>query len=350
LTAPLLGVGKLFGASVFDAHGVYQFGREVRLNRWIAPLLMATLVAMIFLTSQLVLETRWSLLVAASAAFGTQIWSTASRGLWSHTWGILLVWIAIHLLVRGERERCSVHPVLLGSALAWAFFCRPTFAIPFALVAAHLAMERRSELRWYLVASCFWIACFVSFSHHHYDTWLPAYYDPMQRLGQARFAEALVGNLVSPSRGLFVYTPLVAVCSFLVVRFRRTLENRSLVILALLIITAHWLVISTYPHWWGGWSYGSRLTTDLVPWFVLLGILGLRGRQVAAEKGERSLHPHAARAAAAALLLASLLINANGGLWSRAFLWNASPEIDAHPERLWDWRHPQFLYPFISNE
>ena len=44
------------------------------------------------------------------------------------------------------------------------------------------------------------------------------------------------------------------------------------------------------------------------------------------------------------LLLLSMFINALGATAHATWLWNGRPkEIDNHPERLWDWRQPQFL-------
>jgi hypothetical protein len=44
------------------------------------------------------------------------------------------------------------------------------------------------------------------------------------------------------------------------------------------------------------------------------------------------------------LLLASAFINTRGATSHATWLWNMRPlEIDQHPERLWDWRQPQFL-------
>ncbi len=344
LTAPLMVVGRLFGATVFDAEGRYDLDRETRLQRRIAPLLMATLVAVIFLTSRVLLDQPTSLVVAAAAAFGSQIWSTASRGLWSHTWGILLVGLAIHGLLRSENGRGPARPARLATALCWAFFCRPTFAIPAVGIALFLAVRRRSELAVFVAVSALWLAGFAAFCLAQYGAVLPPYYDPTSRLESGHFAEALLGNLVSPSRGVLLYTPLVWVCGFLIVRYWRMLVHRDLVITALAITGAHWVAISMFPHWWGGWSYGSRLTTDLVPWFALLGILGLRALRDSGESRSRGL-----RATAWGILAASVLINANGGLWSEAVMWNRTPDVDLHPERLWDWRHPQFLHPFVES-
>jgi len=45
--------------------------------------------------------------------------------------------------------------------------------------------------------------------------------------------------------------------------------------LATTIILLHTFAIATYEEWWGGLCYGARLYLDVLPWFVLLAILGL---------------------------------------------------------------------------
>jgi hypothetical protein len=40
----------------------------------------------------------------------------------------------------------------------------------------------------------------------------------------------------------------------------------------------------------------------------------------------------------------SFLVHFNGATNPRTFAWNHQPvNVDEHPERLWDWRDPQFL-------
>jgi hypothetical protein len=45
-----------------------------------------------------------------------------------------------------------------------------------------------------------------------------------------------------------------------------------------------------------------------------------------------------------ALLLISMFINGRGAMSHATWLWNSRPiGVDEHPERLWDWRQPQFM-------
>ncbi|PYS81494.1 MAG: hypothetical protein DMF70_09205 [Acidobacteria bacterium] len=46
----------------------------------------------------------------------------------------------------------------------------------------------------------------------------------------------------------------------------------------------------------------------------------------------------------AALLLISVGINARGAMNGATAVWNQKPvNVDEHPERVWDWKDPQFL-------
>ena len=45
--------------------------------------------------------------------------------------------------------------------------------------------------------------------------------------------------------------------------------------LALSIVILQILIVSLWPTWWGGYSYGPRLIADALPWMALLAILGL---------------------------------------------------------------------------
>src|SRR5262249_33904260 len=97
-----------------------------------------------------------------------------------------------------------------------------------------------------------------------YASLLPPYFSPERLEGHEHFVEALAGNLVSPARGLFVFSPMLAFAFS-----RRRLERLD--VLFLVILVAHWLAISSFPHWWGGHSVGPRFFTDVLPylaWFL----------------------------------------------------------------------------------
>jgi hypothetical protein len=123
------------------------------------------------------------------------------------------------------------------------------------------------------------------------------------------------------------------------------------VILALAVIAGHLILVSSFIHWWGGHSFGPRFTTGLVPWFVLLGILGLQARLISRAQDSEPRRRIATRTeigAGAFLLMASMIINGLGAIDSATWFWNVRPvNIDEYPERNWDWHQPQFLAGFV---
>jgi hypothetical protein len=133
--------------------------------------------------------------------------------------------------------------------------------------------------------------------------------------------------------------------------YRRTLRFRRLAALALFVIAGHFVVLAGFAHWWGGHSYGARLTASLVPWVLLLGVLAVDAMLVSNSPREFGAMRSVLVLSAALLCLASIAINAVGPFSLEATKWNLIPDdIDRRPDRIWSWRRPQFLSPFIEPE
>src|ERR1019366_1151432 len=89
LSIPFVAGANAFGPSSAMPAGELSFRGEVIIEQIVASLLMAALTCVIFHPALMMLPIRWSMVVALGTALGTQILSTAARGLWSHTWQIL---------------------------------------------------------------------------------------------------------------------------------------------------------------------------------------------------------------------------------------------------------------------
>jgi len=298
------------------------------------------------LAARLLLPLRWSLLVATATAFGTQIWSTASRAMWSHTWGVFILGFVIWLILRAETKQTRLSPVLLATCLMWSYFVRPTFSISIAAIAVYLVIYHRAILLPFVVTACLWLGCFVAYAHYHFGEVLPLYYRLSTFHFSPSFWEGLAGSLISPSRGLLIYVPVLMFVAYLLVRYRQALRTR-LVILSISVVAVHLRLISGFGMWWAGHCYGPRLSTDLVPWFALLGILAIEARLQWRKKNptqDSVLRARTEWSFAALLLVCSITLNGIGAISRDALAWNVRPtNIDQDGSRLWDWRHPPFL-------
>ncbi|MBD0325087.1 MAG: hypothetical protein ICV68_01570 [Pyrinomonadaceae bacterium] len=353
LSAPYVALTRLFGLKATNPDGTYNREGETKIEASLAALLMATLAVIFFYTARLLLPIAWSACLAIGATLGTQIWSTASRAMWTDTWGILLLGIVILMLVAHETRRRTLNPIWLATLLSWTYFVRPTNAIHILAITAYLLIYHRRLFIPYALTGALWFAGFVFYSWHNFRQLLPSYYQS-SRLNFSVFWTALAGNLISPARGLLVYVPVLLFVAYLLVRYWRYVKFQRLVILSLAIICGHLVAVSGFPHWWGGHSYGPRFTTGLVPWLVLPAILGVEALLAWRREHQASVRQSAGWRAqlitGALLLFVSMFIHARGAMSHETWLWNTRPiGVDEHPERLWDWREPQFLAGWVAS-
>ena len=337
LAIPAVVVAELVGAGPVGPDGAYNLQRETTLQHFLAAALIAFWAWLVFQTCLVRLSVGLSACVTLAAGLGTQALSTASQQLWSDTWGLVLLQIVLWLLLRARRVQSG----LLGTLLAWSYIVRPTYSIAVLAVLAYLALERRWRLlAWTMATGSAWGAMFVAWSKHAYGTPLPSYYDPASRFSLALANPALLGNLVSPSRGLFVFVPAAAIVLAILLLRWRTVPDRRLAAVAVAAVLGHWAATSAITNnWWGGVSYGPRLMTGALPWLVLICIEAL-----AALTG--AIYRRTALALCMAAGLVGIAMNAPGAFSVQALLWTSVPaDVGERPERLWSWRDPQFLAP-----
>jgi hypothetical protein len=346
LSIPYIAVMRLAGGSVIRGDRSYDFGREIVLQVQMAALLMAAYAVIIYASARLLLPISWSLLVAFVCSFGTQIFSTMSRGMWSDTWGVLLVGLAAFLLLESATRKTPTNLPLLATIEAWAYIVRPTNSLVLAGTALFLATKMRTTPWRFLITAGGWLGLFFVYSWRHFHQLVPPYFSA-SRLEFSGAVAAMLGNLVSPSRGLLVCVPLVVAIGFLLIRYRSTLRYRPLLALAGGLMSGHLVVLAGFGiHWWGGWCYGARLTGSLVPWIVVLAIIAIdAGREAHARVKIGATGPVVFTGVLAAL---SIAFNSVGAFSAEAANWNESPDIDKTPERLWSWRRPQVLASFVD--
>lgn len=347
LSVPYVGLMKVLGISTTNPDGTYNRRGESTIEFSLAALLMSVLAVMFFSTARLAgLPTGWCAVVAMGGVLGTQVWSTASRAMWSDTWGLVFLAAVVWLVLSQEVAQRRLNPFVLASLLAWLFFIRPTYAVHILAVTVYVFIFFRQIFGRYALTGALWFIVFVAFSSHYYGRMLPTYYQA-NRLSFTTFWTALSGNLISPARGLLVYVPIVFFVTYLLIRYWKYVTCPRLVVLSLVIMLGHLISISGFHHWWGGHSFGARFSTGLVPWFVLLGILGVKAMLTAQEREgniKSSVVWKLQLVAGGMLLCASMFINARGAMSQDTWFWNSRPkDVDQYPERLWDWREPQFL-------
>lgn len=257
----------LFNVPVYAAAEL--FGVDPEANRQLlsgitASILSALSVLFLYLALARICRTRAVALgFALVYAFGTTVWSVASRGMFQHAPSLLFLSAALWALVRGGRA-----VPWAGLALGLAVVSRPTnvaIALPLALYAARY--ERRAFLRFAALASVpgllyAWYAA----------VYLGSPFAPPQAVSadnfRGRALTGLAGLLFSPSRGLFVFSPFFLFAIPAIVGSARpaAAAGRDRLPRYLLAgIGLDLLLFSKWRMWWGGSTFGYRLLTELAP-------------------------------------------------------------------------------------
>lgn len=268
-----------------------------------------------------------ALIVSGSLALGGPALSTWTRSYWTHGPAFACLALAAALLFRPSPRLRSWAG--LGLCVALAVVCRPT-ALPGALVIAAAAMvtsdwRRRLAV---LAGAGLVLVPWFGWSFRIWGVLVPPYYASSRlEAGAGDFLRALSGQLFSPSRGLLIFVPLVLLAVAVPLR-------RGTHLFALGLGLLHLVVIARFPHWWGGHSFGPRLSSDAVPFLLF----------AAAPVVERALERWPGRAAIAVLCSWGLVVNLPAAFSWATWQWNETPvDVDLKPERVWDWSDPQSL-------
>jgi hypothetical protein len=326
LIAPLVGLLNLLSGGAL--HQTLLNGAAGRLEIWIASLIVAATCVVLLTVLRHWLSTLAAFVVTLVFAFGTAAWSTASRGLWQHGPTMLLLALAVLFLLDPKRSSWA------GLFAGLAFAVRPTNLLSVVAFALYVAICNRRALLTYITLA---LGAYAPFAIITFNTFGSLQAPNYNRVGielHPGYFEALAGHLVSPARGLLVFSPVVVIALIGAVMWLRRRDRLGITLFAVVVL--HWIAMSGYSHWWAGWSYGPRYMTDMLPYLVVLSVPAVQ-----LLIGHRA---PALNAAIVLMVLLSIFFNANGALSDAAWLWNGRPRnIDTATDRLWDWRDPQFL-------
>ena len=268
-------------------------------------------------------------------ALASPNFSAHHSAFWSHN--ALQPFVLLALLLMAGRGGRDVW--LAPLPLAFAYATRADAAIFIAVYSAAVALWfRHAAVRYFTLLGAA-LAVFFAWSWHIFGVWRPPYYGLIP--GAPVFSlDALAGTLVSPNRGLFIFTPvylLSAAGAALALAHPR--RHHPIYPLAAIAVCGQWLAIAILnPYWWGGFSYGPRLFCPVLPLLTLLVVPAVD------EIGRRGWwQRRGARLIVGAALAWSLFVQARGAFASGPHEWNYEPIVDLHHEQLWNWTDLQIV-------
>lgn len=336
-------------AWLLGATGAIDLGAPLASNAiaaFTASLATAGAVALVFVALGRMVSWRVALLTALGLGLGTNYWPLVSRTLWSHETVALGIAATVWAWLRATEDVRRVHLWIGGVGLAIAGAARPQLAPMVAVLWGWLVA--RSGARRAMVPAAIVATTAVAQVLLNY-TWFGSLLGATSRLESLHPAVHAVsgvlsatpwtgalGLLVSPSRGLFVFSPIALIAvvgSAWAWSARPELGLRWLVVAAL----AQFATYACYSVWWGGHTYGPRYLIDV---FVPL----MPAAALAVSRLGRSRR---AAVVASVLLAWSVFVAGLGAFVYPNEQWNTSPDdVDRDHARLWSLHDSQIERAF----
>jgi hypothetical protein len=352
LTAvPLAAVAHLAGVRLWEDPAAV--GGVAKLT---AVVLTAGSVALIYLAALGFVSRPLALLLAAAYGAGTCVWAISAQSLWQQTPEIFFLSLGAFCLLR--IPGAWLRGAAAGFALSAAAACRPTAALVAVAALGWLALSDRRACAAFVAAAVPLAAAALTYNLYYFGS--PLEFGQLEsgarvaqfktgapQLWQTPLWLGAAGLLVSPSRGLLVYSPFLAAAFAGAVLAWKDPRYRALRFLTL-AVPALWMPAFLWFDWWGGWAYGYRPIVDSMPLLALLCLPAL----------EWLLERPAWRAAFVLALAWSVFVQGLGAFAYAPWGWNTKvidaqgtrADIDqpAYRSRLWSFRDWQIGYLIVN--
>lgn len=301
---------------------------EVVMERIAAATLAALGAVGLFVLLRRLTTARAALALALVYGLGTSTWSIASQALWPHALAQLSLVLLCLLLMAPAPTRAAC--VGAGLVAAVMIANRPQMLVFALLATGYVAVHHRRHLLAFVALPTLLGIALALYNRLIFST-ITGGYGGFAALEGVRL-DALAGLLVSPNRGLLVYTPIMAFALWGAWRIWRQPAPPWLRWLTL-GVAAHVLLHAGFRAWWAGHTYGPRYFTDVLPALTLFLVYGLLP----------AWHRRGVRVVAGLMVAWGMTVQAIG-VYGADDEWNRTPVlIGDDPTRVWDWRDPQIL-------
>jgi hypothetical protein len=300
----------------------------VVMERLSAALLTALSASLLFVVLRRLTTWQWAAALALLYGLGTSTWSIASQALWAHGLSELCLVLLSMILLTPKPSRAAfvtaglVAAVMVGNRPQTVVFAAPALLFVFVYHRRHLLSFAALPALGGILLLAYNRAVFADVTggyggFGHFD---------------GALLDGVAGLLISPNRGLLVYTPVMLFAGWGAVQVWRVAAPPWLRWLTIGVLL-HLLVYGKFKEWWAGYSYGPRYFTDVLPVLTLFLVYGL----------VPLCRARAMRVVAAVLAVYGVGVQAIG-VYAADDSWNRDPvPLEVRPARVWDWSDLQIV-------
>jgi predicted dehydrogenase len=305
-----------------------------------AALIAALSAGVLYLALRRYVSQRASLIITLAYGLASNTWTISSQTLWRHGFTELSLALLVLALSRDLDESSGLF--WAGLALAVATANKPAYVLLVLPFLIYIALNHRKRFVHFCVPLIVIGVAVLGYNFHYFGRVLGAYPNPMGPMTapgspsnpiHIPWWDGLAGLLVSPNRGLLIYTPWILFAIWGAARiWKENLFGWGRYLLPGMV--AVYIVHARLGLWWGGGCFGPRYLTDLLPLLAFF------------------LVPIWPRIRSSYLAIGAFVLCAIAGLWVQIVgayyypngFWDSTPAaVEADPTRVWDWTDTQLL-------
>lgn len=310
------------------------------LGKSIATFLTSLSVIFIYSSLKLLTKEKYALFITMIYAFATPVWTICSQGLWSHTTVVFFLSIAVYFFVRGQKDKKYITYAALPLTLA--FLSRPPVFFILLIMSFYVLFRFRALFKNFMVLMVPPLLFLAVYNHTHFGSIIssgysrnPYYFFVYMR---GNFLEGFLGQLISPSRGIFIYSPILIFSLYGMYKYLK--DRNTLFIYFLLSIFSVIFIYSYYLIWYGGHSFGNRYITDVMPLLILFLVPSFD-----------LMRSNRLISIVFYLLLGFSVFVQFEGAFIATGIWHSVFNIDSvDTSGLWSWENNQIIYELLHNE
>jgi hypothetical protein len=302
-----------------------------QLDNFIAAFWTALSAVLLFYYIYQYINQKVAYIILLIYVFASPALSLLSHNTWQHT----LIVNAVLLLLILLKKDSKYSALAIGMILGILPHIRPTTIFFYPLI---LLNFKKEFIKYYIIGFLLLNIPFDIINLMVYDHIVGPYYHHFRIIktleSKVDFLGVFLGLLVSPSRGLFLFLPYLLLLFLIPFKWKSWNTRKKEILVLLFIIIVYIFYYSTYHIWHGGWQYGPRFFTDLLPIFMILLA------EITWAYDQNKIY----KISLFLLSLVAFFIHIQPNLnmeflnWDTCYLKNKD-----HVQKIWDWEYPVFL-------
>jgi hypothetical protein len=299
------------------------------MERIAAATLTALSATLLFMILRRLTTWRAALALTLVYGVGTSTWSIASQALWPHALAELCLVAISAVLLHPRPSRWAL--AAAGIATAMMVVNRPQMVVFAAPAFLFVAFYRRRDVLAFIAVPLLAALLLVAYNSAVFGR-ATGGYGGFAHFGGSLFT-GIAGLLVSPNRGLFIYTPIMLFAVWGAIEVWRRQTAPPWVRWLTIAVVLHILFYAKFKEWWAGYAFGPRYFTDVLPALTIFLVYGLV-----------PLWRHRVVRIAAVILVVYGIVVQSIGVYAATDKWNREPaRLEKKPGRVWDWTDLQIV-------